>query len=258
MVLHPSFPEAELDRQKKLLLAGIERERSQPNGMATRVLPRLVYGDGHPYASPMSGSGTTASVSALTRADVERWYQVPLPPLRRGPGRRGRHHHEGDPAPPRAALRRMGAREGARQGPRAGWQARRAAPLRRRSARIGPVGHPGGPGRAAAGQPGRDRTGSRESGPGRRLHRPHQHEPARGQALVVRRPAAVLPDARGPRLFFVFTRRPGGQDQGIGPGDPEGAGRDRRGRDRSPPTSSPPRRDRSRWRCPAAGRRTAR
>jgi zinc protease len=80
VALHPSFPEAELDRQRKLTLAGIERERSQPNGMATRVLPRLVYGDGHPYASPMSGSGTTASVTALTRADVERWYQARFHP----------------------------------------------------------------------------------------------------------------------------------------------------------------------------------
>jgi zinc protease len=80
VVLRPSFPEAELDRQKKLLLAGIERERSQPNGMATRVLPRLVYGDGHPYANPMSGSGTTDSVTALTRADVERWYQARFHP----------------------------------------------------------------------------------------------------------------------------------------------------------------------------------
>jgi zinc protease len=75
VALHPSFPEAELDRQKKLLLAAIERERSTPESMAGRVLPMLVYGEGHPYSNPASGSGTQASVSALTRADVEAWYR---------------------------------------------------------------------------------------------------------------------------------------------------------------------------------------
>ncbi len=75
VALRPSFPEAELDRQKKQLLAAIDRERSTPSAMGGRVLPRLVYGEGHPYSNPSSGSGTKASVSAITRADVERWYR---------------------------------------------------------------------------------------------------------------------------------------------------------------------------------------
>ena len=48
---------------------------SEPSAMAGRVLPRLVFGDGHPYSNPSSGSGTKASVSAITRADVEAWYR---------------------------------------------------------------------------------------------------------------------------------------------------------------------------------------
>ena len=76
VALHPAFPPDELDRQKKQLLAAIDRESSEPTAMGGRVLPRLVYGDGHPYANPASGSGTKGSVSALTRADVERWYQA--------------------------------------------------------------------------------------------------------------------------------------------------------------------------------------
>ena len=75
VALRPAFPEAELDRQRKLLLAAIDRERSEPSAMAGRVLPRLVYGEGHPYANPASGSGTKESVSAITRADVEAWYR---------------------------------------------------------------------------------------------------------------------------------------------------------------------------------------
>jgi zinc protease len=80
VALHPSFPEAELDRQKRLMLAAIDRERNEPNAMAARVLPRIVYGDGHPYASPLTGSGTKASVAPLTRADVEAWYRARAQP----------------------------------------------------------------------------------------------------------------------------------------------------------------------------------
>ena len=80
VALHPAFPVDELDRQKKQLLAAIDRESSEPNAMGGRVLPRLVYGDGHPYANPTSGSGTKGSVSALTRSDVERWYQSRFQP----------------------------------------------------------------------------------------------------------------------------------------------------------------------------------
>ena len=76
VALDPAFPADELDRQKKLLLAAIEREKAEPTAMAQRVLPRLVYGDGHPYANPLTGSGTKATVSALGRDDVQRWYRT--------------------------------------------------------------------------------------------------------------------------------------------------------------------------------------
>jgi zinc protease len=76
VLLDPAFPEAEFDRQRKLQLAAIDRESSEPSAMANRVLPRLVYGDGHAYANPLTGSGTRASVSALRREDAERWYRT--------------------------------------------------------------------------------------------------------------------------------------------------------------------------------------
>ncbi|MGC3998191.1 MAG: pitrilysin family protein [Anaeromyxobacter sp.] len=43
---------------------------------ALRILPRLVYGQGHAYANPLTGSGTTASVAKLTRDDVVRWHRT--------------------------------------------------------------------------------------------------------------------------------------------------------------------------------------
>jgi zinc protease len=70
VILNPAFPESELGRIKRLTLSEIQREQSTPVSMALRVFPRLIYGDGHAYALPMTGSGTAASVSAMTRSDL--------------------------------------------------------------------------------------------------------------------------------------------------------------------------------------------
>ena len=66
VVLNPAFPEEEFDRRRRQQLAAIARERVQPIGMALRVFPRLLYGEGHAYAQPLSGSGTEATLNALT------------------------------------------------------------------------------------------------------------------------------------------------------------------------------------------------
>jgi zinc protease len=74
VALHPSFPQSDFERLRKLQLAGIAQEGSEPFGMALRVLPRFIYGAGHAYALPLTGSGYTASVEKLTREDVARWH----------------------------------------------------------------------------------------------------------------------------------------------------------------------------------------
>ena len=70
VVLNPSFPESELHRLRKELLAGIQREKVGPVPMALRVFPRLLYGAGHPYGNPFTGTGTEASVARITREDL--------------------------------------------------------------------------------------------------------------------------------------------------------------------------------------------
>jgi zinc protease len=75
VVLHPTFPAADFARRQKLLLAAIEREASDPTSLAMRVMPGLLYGPGHAYANPLSGSGTRDSVSRLSREDVVRWHE---------------------------------------------------------------------------------------------------------------------------------------------------------------------------------------
>ncbi len=74
VALTPSFPAAELDRLKKQQLAAIQQESAQPFGMALRVLPKFIYGVGHAYALPLTGSGYRSSVEKIGRDDVVRWH----------------------------------------------------------------------------------------------------------------------------------------------------------------------------------------
>ncbi len=79
VILNPAFPEDEFDRRRSQQLAAIGREKVQPVSMAQRVLPRILYGDGHAYSNPLTGSGTEASVNELTldslRAFHDTWFR---------------------------------------------------------------------------------------------------------------------------------------------------------------------------------------
>ncbi len=70
MVRRPRFEQKEIDRIKATWIAGIAQEKAQPNGVAMRILPPLLYGEGHPYAIPFTGSGTESAIAALTRDDL--------------------------------------------------------------------------------------------------------------------------------------------------------------------------------------------
>ena len=76
LILHPAYPQKEFDRLQKDRLAAIRREKVQPQTMALRVVPQLLYGKGHPYSLPFTGSGTEASVSKLTREDLAKWHDT--------------------------------------------------------------------------------------------------------------------------------------------------------------------------------------
>lgn len=76
VVLHPSFPADELERRRAWQLASIQQEKVQPLAMALRVLPKLLYGEGHAYSLPLTGSGTEASVKTITRDDLVHFYQT--------------------------------------------------------------------------------------------------------------------------------------------------------------------------------------
>jgi zinc protease len=76
IILHPAFPQKEFDRLQKDRLAAIQREKVTPNPMGLRVLPMLLYGQGHPYDETFVGTGTTASVSKMTREDLAKFHDT--------------------------------------------------------------------------------------------------------------------------------------------------------------------------------------
>ena len=76
VIENPTFPEADFQRLQKLQLDGIKREKTEPNSMALRVLPRLLYGPDHAYSTPLTGSGTEASVARITRADTAKFHDT--------------------------------------------------------------------------------------------------------------------------------------------------------------------------------------
>ena len=80
VVLNASFPEADFKREQKQVVAGIDREQNAPTTAALRVFPALLYGAGHPYANPLTGSGTKDSVAKLTREDLVKFRETWLRP----------------------------------------------------------------------------------------------------------------------------------------------------------------------------------
>jgi predicted Zn-dependent peptidase len=76
MLRTPRFDQAEIDRVKASWIAGIKQEKARPQGAAMRVLPPLLYGEGHPYAIPFSGSGSEASIGSLTRDDLVAFHKA--------------------------------------------------------------------------------------------------------------------------------------------------------------------------------------
>jgi zinc protease len=75
VALNPTFPEEELERQRRIYLGRIQQEAKQPQATAVKSFLRLLYDD-HPYGQPFTGSGTSASIRAITRQDLESYYRT--------------------------------------------------------------------------------------------------------------------------------------------------------------------------------------
>lgn len=75
MLRAPRFESKEIERVRASWIAGIKQERARPDAVAMRVLPSLLYGAGHPYAAPFTGSGNEQAISALSRDELVAFHQ---------------------------------------------------------------------------------------------------------------------------------------------------------------------------------------
>jgi zinc protease len=72
VVRRPAFADAELDRQRRLIVSGLQVNYQNPEYVAAVVFDRLVYGQ-HPYGLPRAG--TPASLQRLTRDDLVEYHR---------------------------------------------------------------------------------------------------------------------------------------------------------------------------------------
>jgi len=72
VVLHPSFPQDEIDRWRRQTLSGLQIQQKSAPYLASRAVERLVFGD-HPYGRP--AIGTPESVRDLTRDDFVAYHK---------------------------------------------------------------------------------------------------------------------------------------------------------------------------------------
>jgi predicted Zn-dependent peptidase len=78
LVQHPTFAPADVDRVRAQVLTSIAEAQKDPQGIAARMLPALLYGEMHPYGSTEMGDPN--AVKAFTSADLEGFRQRWLRP----------------------------------------------------------------------------------------------------------------------------------------------------------------------------------
>jgi zinc protease len=74
VVMHPTFPAAELERLRTEILTGMLQARDNPEAIATLAFPRLLYGTAHRYGT--AENGTPESVKAIAVDDLRAFYRT--------------------------------------------------------------------------------------------------------------------------------------------------------------------------------------
>lgn len=78
ILLEPRWDEEELPRIKTSTINGIKRSAANPNVISNQVFNKLIYGEGHPFAYPTSG--TVESVEEITMEDLKNFYNKNFSP----------------------------------------------------------------------------------------------------------------------------------------------------------------------------------
>jgi len=74
VILNPSFPAEEVERQRSSRLASLRQQRDNPAAVANNVMFASLYGTSHPYG--YTDLGTEPSNKALTRDDMHGFWQT--------------------------------------------------------------------------------------------------------------------------------------------------------------------------------------
>jgi zinc protease len=80
VLLHPSFPEAEIDRAKARRVGALAQEKNNVGAMGGNAVAASLYGRAHPYGH--SAMGGPLDVARLTRAELARSYAAIFAPSR--------------------------------------------------------------------------------------------------------------------------------------------------------------------------------
>ena len=71
---NPAFRPADVDRIRRLKLAGLAQKLGSPGALAADEAAKVLYGDKHPWGQP--AGGTPEAVESITRDDLRRYQQT--------------------------------------------------------------------------------------------------------------------------------------------------------------------------------------
>jgi zinc protease len=74
VALHPAFPQPDFDRVKKNRLTSLIQLKDRPTAIADQAYASILYGSDHPYGHALTG--TEASITGMTTADLRSFYQA--------------------------------------------------------------------------------------------------------------------------------------------------------------------------------------
>jgi len=76
MVMNPIFPADAFGRVQKERLAAIAQEKNSPEATAYRVAGPMLFGKGHPYGMPLTGTGYESTVAKIRVEDLRAMHQA--------------------------------------------------------------------------------------------------------------------------------------------------------------------------------------
>ncbi len=80
VVRNPALEPSEIERLRAQQLARIAAEQTNPNGLAARALPEIIYGQSHPYGRPFTGTGDADALKGVDRNDLVAFHRTWIRP----------------------------------------------------------------------------------------------------------------------------------------------------------------------------------